>query len=186
MPRECWLRTNLRATSMGFAAPVLLAAAGVLLVLLVPGESGGGIWRWAGGGLVLLALAMAAAVVYMLRLPRLAYEAGQLLVYLRGARPLRVPIELVECFFLGNAPSMMPQRQTGESKAASVVVRLAERAQQWHSRDVNPALGEWQCGYITIRGTWCEPISRDVLQRLNNRLLEAQRAARQAREEEAA
>jgi hypothetical protein len=186
MPRECWLRTNVRATSLGFVVPGLLAAAGVVLIVLLPGAAGAGVWRWVGAALLLASAAMTAAVVYMLRLPRLAYEAGQLLIYLRGTAPLRVPVELVECFFLGNAPSMMPGARSSESKATSIVVRLAERAKDWESRDVNPALGQWQCGYITIRGTWCEPISRETMQRLNDRLIAAHRAARQAAEESVA
>jgi hypothetical protein len=182
MAAEHWLRTNVRATSLGFLVPALLAVAGGLLIVLLPGDSGRGPWRWTGTALVLLAAAMTIGVVRMLLLPRLAYEEGKLLVYLRGTSPLRVPIDVVECFFLGSAPSLMPGSRGESAKATSIVVRLAERAHEWRERNVNPALGEWRCGYITIRGTWCEPVSPALMQRLNDRLIEAHRAAKQGRE----
>jgi hypothetical protein len=156
-----------------------LAIGGGVLVALLPGESGRGLWRWVGVGLLLLAALVTLGVLRMLRLPRIAYERGELLVYLRGMSPLRVPIDLVECFFLGSAPSGMPGAKGERAKATSIVVRLAERAEDWRDRDVNPALGEWRCGYITIRGTWCETITPEKMQRLNDRLIGAHRELKQ-------
>ncbi|MEQ8787270.1 MAG: hypothetical protein RIC55_13275 [Pirellulaceae bacterium] len=175
MSRECWLRTNSRVASLGFLVPGLLIMAGVLLILLAPGSAGFSVWQAAGVALLAAAALMAVAVVYMLRLPRLAYRDGELLVYLRGFRPEAVPIEKVEVFFLGQTESMMPGKGGVSAKTSAVVVRLAEKATAWHARDVSTALGKWQDGYITIRGTWCEPISPDVLKQLNDRLIAAHR-----------
>src|SRR6185503_11484600 len=104
---------------------------------------------------------------WQMRQPRLAYDEGALLLYLRGSRPIRVPVEIVECFLLGQAPTMLPGKQHEHSEAASVVIRLSESAADWVHRDVKPALGKWCEGYITLRGTWCEPLNVATINRLN-------------------
>jgi hypothetical protein len=182
MSRECWLRTNTRATSLGFLVPGLLCVIGVLLIVLTPTDGGFSPWQWTGIALLAVAAAMALAVVSMLRLPRLAYQDGKLLVFLRGRTPLAVPIEDVEVFFLGQTESLMPGKGGSSAKTSAVVVRLAEKATDWHARDVSTALGRWQDGYITIRGTWCEPISPELLSQLNKRLVEAHRRRREVEE----
>jgi hypothetical protein len=57
-------------------------------------------------------------------------------------------------------------------------IRLAERATEWAQRDVKPALGAWCGGYITIHGTWCEPLDIDLVNQLNKRLAAAHQAQR--------
>ncbi|HEY2827859.1 MAG TPA: hypothetical protein VGJ04_09690, partial [Pirellulales bacterium] len=52
---------------------------------------------------------------------------------------------------------------------------IADKATDYHQRDVKPALGRWDEGYVTIHGAWCEPLTLEVVQRLNVRLAEAQR-----------
>jgi hypothetical protein len=37
---------------------------------------------------------------------------------------------------------------------------------------VKPAFGNWSEGYVTVRGTWCEPLDSEVVRRLNRRLKE--------------
>jgi hypothetical protein len=118
-------------------------------------------------------------LVWQLRLPRLAYDAGDLLVYLRGSRPIRVPLEVVECFLLGQAPTMLPGKQHEHAETSSIMIRLSERAEEWSHRDVKPALGKWCSGYITLRGTWCEPLSVAVVNRLNVQLAEAHQSLKQ-------
>lgn len=123
-------------------------------------------------------------ILYRIRQPRMRYSDGSLLLYLGGTQPLMVPIEIVECFFLGQAPSMLPRSLEGKhgeaTEASTIVVRLAESAKDWHHRDVRGSLGQWCEGYITIRGTWCEPLSGDLVLQLNRRLVEAHRATRKA------
>jgi hypothetical protein len=87
-----------------------------------------------------------------------------------------MPIEVVECFLLGQAPTMLPGKSQEHAETASVVIRLNERAADWAHRDVRPALGKWCEGYITLRGTWCEPLSVPLINRLNARLAEAHAA----------
>lgn len=153
----------------------------------------GSLWVLAGVGVGLL---IVGAVVWGLlvaawRLPRLAYEDGWLLVYVLGRKPLRVPIDVVEVFFLGRGPAL-PRDECDERDAserdgreqgpqtANVVVRLADRAAEWHNRTVRPDVGKWSDGYIILRGAWCEPISHERLNELNRRLAEIHRQRRAA------
>jgi hypothetical protein len=110
--------------------------------------------------------------------PRLAITSHHLLVFLRGFVPWRVPLDVVECFFIGQAPGPVPiaRRATEQVHQKTVVVRLAERATAWHQRAVNSALGHWADGYITVHGTWCEPLSGELVRRMNLRLQECKRA----------
>lgn len=83
--------------------------------------------------------------------------------------------------FLGQGPSLLPQLigfRKDVEETSMIVIRLAESAEQWKHFDVKPALGLWCDGYITIRGTWCEPITSDLLKRLNDCLITAHRELR--------
>ncbi|MEX2173099.1 MAG: hypothetical protein WD872_01970 [Pirellulaceae bacterium] len=182
---EVWLGNNRRALWMGMALPALLAAASLtgLWWVVLTGQ------HWALG---LLFVALCAAplwllgeLLYALAHPRLAYERGELLVYFSPTAATRVPIEIVECFFLGQGPSELPKLNGREPETSNVVVRLAESATDWKQREVRPTFGHWCEGYITIRGSWCEPIDRNLMQRLNQRLAEIQRQRPAAGEIEA-
>ena len=97
----------------------------------------------------------------------------------------RVPIEIVECFFLGQGASELPKLQGREPETQNVVIRLAESASEWKHRDVRPSFGQWCEGYITIRGAWCEPITPELMKRLNQRLVEVQHERKAAATEAA-
>jgi len=175
MPQP-WLRSNRRAIAAGFAVPVVLTVVGVVIALL-PLQW----WRL----LAILPLGLAALISWslwrLLRQPRLAYEDGFLLVYLAGSFVAeRVPIDAVECFFLGQAPSLLPQpTETPPARTQAIVIRLAESAREWHHRQVRRELGQWCDGYITVRGTWSEPIHPDLVKQLNAQLVEAHRTLKQ-------
>jgi hypothetical protein len=177
MSPEVWLRTNSRALWFGMIPPAIVAVAGLLMSIGPPGTTPAawmravGLVLLAGGGSLVLLLAV------QLRRPRLAYCDGELLVWLNPGAPARVPIAVVECFWLGQAPSMLPGKQHQKTETASLVIRLAEHASDWHQRQAKAALGAWCSGYITIRGTWCEPLSISLVNRLNERLAEVTRAA---------
>ena len=184
--QEVWLRGNRRALAVGMVLPGLWLAAALaaLAIALVSGQP----W-WVAALAAVLALPplwMLAVVAYAMLLPRLAYDRRHLLVYVDAYRPIRVPVEVVEVFFLGQGPSDLPKLAGREPETRNVVVRLAESAPEWKHREVRPAFGRWCEGYITLRGSWCEPITRELMQRLNQRLTEAQRELRAAAEAEAA
>jgi len=170
---ECWLRANYRVMLLGMVLPAALlvmggiAAAGALSASMPIRVAG-----WVQVGVAML---LCAILIWNARLPRLAFQEGHLLVYLRAAEPIRVPVQYVECFFLGQAPSEMKLRSGRNVEVQTVVVRLAESATQWEHCDVKPALGSWCDGYITIHGTWCEPLTIQRVNQLNRRLAEVHR-----------
>jgi hypothetical protein len=182
---EVWLRNNRRALFVGMIVPGLWLAIALLAacISLVTGQS----WLFVAAAILLSLppLWMLGGLAYASTIPRLAYERGELLVYLDLSQPVRLPIEIVEVFFLGQGPSELPKLAGREPETQNVIVRLAESATEWKQRDVRPGIGHWCEGYITLRGSWCEPITRDVMQQLNRRLAEVQRERKAAAAEAA-
>jgi hypothetical protein len=177
---EVWLRSNFRA-SLLIVVPCLLA--GVAGVGLVAGfwlSEEGWPWRWAGYVLATFGLGIGAWQWYLASFPRMAFEQGDLLLYLPPPDPLRVPVEIVECFFIGQGPSLLPDEQGREAQAANIIVRLAQKAEDWHRAEVPPLLAQWCDGYITLRGAFCESFDGDFVNALNKRLAEVHRARRAA------
>jgi hypothetical protein len=179
-PAEVWLGTNRRALALGILLPGLVAGVSLaaLVWLTVAGR--------ASGPLVILFLLLTIGplwvvgqMAYAMWQPRIGYCAGKLLVYLDSpTRPTEIPIEVVECFFLGQGGSQLPKLKGREPETQNVIVRLAESAEEWKHRDVRPALGNWCEGYITIRGSWCERITPELMRRMNGSLAEVKAAAR--------
>jgi hypothetical protein len=137
--------------------------------------------RWPAAAVAALWAYLLMLCIYLMFQPRLSYANESLYVRLRLGAPIQVPIEFVECFFLGQGPTLLPRpfgRRDTVDETSAIIVRLAESAEQWKHFDVTPALGLWCDGYITIRGTWCEPITNDLLKRLNANLIAAHREQR--------
>jgi hypothetical protein len=169
---EFWLRTNARVMLFGMVPPALFAVMGLVLLLGLPGREPPNWLRVVGGAMLAVSLTLIAALFRQMRKPRLAYYNGQILLWLRAGQPIRIPVEFVECFLLGQAPSMLPASERQNSETSALVLRIADRAIEWHRQEVKPQLGKWCEGYITIRGTWCEPLSIPLVNRLNARLAE--------------
>ncbi len=179
---ESWLQPNRRALRVTLVVPAALSLVGLVLVLVGMSRGFTSAVFLCGAGLVVAGVVGTLWLVYAMRVPRLAYEEGELLVYLRALTPLRVPIDVVECFFLGQGPARPAPPDACVPKAANVIVRLADNARDFHARDVRADLGVWNDGYITIRGMWCEPLSHERVNELNRRLGAAQRSLRQKQE----
>lgn len=177
--REIWLHTNRRAIWLGMLLPGSIAALGAALALAAWQLEAD--WWWTALGLACAAagLAMLSSLAWWLNVPRLGYEAGELLVFI-DRQPIRVPIDVVEVFFLGQGPSLLPNLAGREPETTNVIVRLAESALEWKHRDVNPRIAHWCEGYITLRGAWCEPIQPEGLRKLNARLAEIHRERKAA------
>ena len=169
---ETWLKANTRALVIGTIPPTLAALLGVVLATGMASAADNAWWRAGGGAVAVAATFMVALLLRQTTLPRLACDGEHLLVYLTWAAPFRVPLDVVEVFFQGQGPAMLGRKHKN-AQVATIVVRLAERAEDWKKRHVKPALGTWCEGYITIRGTWCEPINVEVIHQLNRRLREA-------------
>ncbi|GIW93642.1 MAG: hypothetical protein KatS3mg110_1683 [Pirellulaceae bacterium] len=168
------LRCNRRAVAAAGILPLLLAALGV--VFCVIGRSW---WLWAAGTfLVGLALLVLVSLVVVWRTPLLVLDDRMLVVRMNWAVPEKIPIECVECFFLGEGQTELPASAGRTAKTRTVVVRLAEAARAHQERPVPHWLGRWKDGYITINGAWCEPITCQLLTAFNERLREVQRRRR--------
>jgi hypothetical protein len=176
MAMEIWLRTNARALLFGMAPPAIVALIGLTLALGLPGRVPPAWLRGVGIALLAIGAATILALAWQLRKPRLAYRDGELFLWLRSGAPIHMPIELVEGFLLGQAPSLLPGQRNRNSETAALVIRVADRAVEWRAQDVKPQLGKWCEGYITIRGTWCEPLNVALVNRLNQRLADLARA----------
>ena len=173
---ETWLQPNRRALWFGCVPPLLLGALSLWLALA--SWSDRLVWlRWVGIGLMAVAAVVILLLVGQLRRPRVAFRDGHVLFYLRSGQPLAVPAGIVEAFFVGQGPAHLPAKIPHHEASLNLVARLSRRAPQWAERDVKPALGHWSDGYVTIRGTWCEPLNVEVVRRLNRRLKEVQEAS---------
>jgi hypothetical protein len=177
---EVWLRTNRRALVMAMLSPGLLLAGFIAALVwsLITRQH----WFIPSmlGLFVVALLWLLAGLTSAMFLPRLAYRPGELLVYLELHRPTSVPIDIVEVFFLGQGPSDLPEIKGRKPETQNVIVRLAESATDWKHRDVRPAFGLWCEGYITIRGSWCEPITPEIMRQLNLRVAEVHRERKAA------
>lgn len=166
---ETWLRPNRRAIWFGFIPPLVIGAVGVWLIVQ---QSDAFWWRWLGVAWIILAVAAMAILLQQLRRPRIAYRDGHILFNLRAGPPIAVPVEVVEAFFLGQGPAHLPAGVAKQEKSVNLVARLSQRQTKWAQREVKSALANWSDGYVTVRGTWCEPLGPDLVRRLNRRLKE--------------
>lgn len=139
-----------------------------------------GLSGWLLAGLItllVLVLVNAAVAAWVVSQPRLARVGSAIEVRLAPGQVERVPLEIVECIFRGSDPVL----RLGDSasnpryRVGTVVVRLAERATQWHGRPTFRQWGTWDDGHVVIDGRWCEPLTRETVQRIASRLLEAKR-----------
>lgn len=162
---ETWLRANRRAVVVAQVIP-----AAVVLVAATASLAVGGAWRWMGAGLLAGGLLLLAAGIAAMRSARLSLCDDHLLLRLGGRAAQRVPIELVEGFLLGQGPSHLPGRRGERLETTTLVLRIAERAAEWEHVEVDPRLASWCGHYVTIRGTWCEPLGVELVNRLNARL----------------
>jgi hypothetical protein len=171
--QEVWLRPNRRVLALGMIAPALFGIIGIALFLTGRGSENL-LVEGVGVAFAVLGLTLIVIAVIFLRTPRLAYSPNELLIFLRFGTPYRVPISIVECVFMGKHSASLP----GGGAAVPVqnlVIRLAEKAPDFHNRHAKPALGTWADGYITIHGAWCEPLTVELAYRLNARLAEVQK-----------
>ena len=178
--RTPWLKTNLRPLSMSMVFPCTLMVVGGLVVLFAPASGWWNLLRYLSLAALTFAVVAIGSLTYLMRVPRLAYEQGYLLVYGDYLIPHRVPIDVVEFFFMGQGPSKMPWTDDDDGpETSNLVVRLAEAEKDWHQKSCRPQIGHWCDGYITLRGTWCEPLHRELIGNLNRLLVAAHREVRE-------
>ena len=172
--QETWLRTNRRILLLGMILPGVLVLGG--LIVAATTQATAIAWlSYLGFAVSAAGLVLFGMLVPQMTRPRLAYSKGEVLVYLRSGRPFRVPVENVECFFLGAGVGQLPGVAGKEIPLRNLVMRLAEKATDYQHREVKPAFGRWADGYVILHGAWCEPLNLEVVRRLNARLAEVQR-----------
>ena len=176
--RDIWIRGNRRAFGAVLIPSLLCFAAAIFFI--TPAVDGIHIaWRIIAAMVAGFSLVVLVSLLYWIFRPLLAYQKGHLLVYLNPPQVIKVPIDLVEVFFAGQSDSFMPtplpHRGDELSESRNIVIRLAERATEYHERKVKPIFGSWQEGYIVIRGTWTEPINKETFRFLNKSLVAAHR-----------
>ncbi len=132
--------------------------------------------EWIGAGCLGVALMLLLGLLRQIFQPRIAFRDGSVLFFLSAGGPIVVPLHVVEAFFQGEGPAHLPGASQQQTKSVNLIARLAQRETDWQQRDVKSALGNWAEGYVTVRGTWCEPITGDVIRRLNRRLSEVKQA----------
>lgn len=166
---EAWLKSNRRVLAMALILAGALALVGLALLVMTQSTAP----RIVAGVMFLVGAVSLIGLISQLLRPRIAYRNGEVLFYLRAGSPVAVPVEVVEAFFIGQGPAYLPLASDG-GKAATVnlVARLSQKHPEWAHASVKPALGHWCEGYVTIRGTWCEPLDGEVIRRLNRRLRE--------------
>ena len=168
---EIWLKPNQRAILFACLPPAVVGATGLWMAIGSP-EADRYWWRALGAILTIAAATMIGMLIRQLFRPRIAYRDGHVLFFLRSGRPFEVPAQFVEAFFLGRGPAELPGSGGNRQETVNLVARLSQRQSEWARQTVKPALGHWCDGYVTIRGTWCEPLGSDVIRRLNRRLKE--------------
>ncbi len=171
--RETWLNPNRRAILFGCVLPLAIVAIGAWLAATTAESSP--LWRWLGIILLLMGAGTIATLVRQLRRPRVAYQNGHVLFYLRSGPPIAVPVAIVEAFFAGQSPAQLPGL-VKQPPAVNLIARLSQRHTEWAEQTVKPALGKWCDGYVTIRGAWCEPLGSELIRRINRRLKEVKDA----------
>lgn len=170
---EVWLRTNRRAFYVGMVGPAVCLAIGAALLAI--GRFADLSWaRGTGYATLAVAAVLLLLLGWQIIRPRIARKGNFVLLYLRPGAPIAVPLEYVEAFLIGQGPSFIRPDQPDASLASTIVLKIADRAQDYAQRDVHEALASWCNHYVTIRGAWCEPLSLDVVNRLNATLAKAQ------------
>lgn len=173
---EVWLRANQKPFKPVLSALLIGAAAAVCgwLAIGVTSGTAGATACWVTALFCTLA---ATALWYVSRKPRIAFDGRSVLFFVRFGPPVAVPIELVEAFLIGRGPTFLPGRDHDPTETATIVVRIAERAEEFNKVETAAMLAGWCGHYVTLRGTWTEPLGLDVVNRLNQRLYDVQQAA---------
>lgn len=169
---DVWLRGNVRP-AVGLAALAVGALAAGFAVLLACGLPAWIIWLAA--AVAINVAAIAALLVWSASRPRLERRGTVLRLRLAPYAAHDVPLDAVECVFLGSQPIGREDADVYRLRVGTLVVRFAERATECRERLTFGPWGTWHDGYAVVDGRWCEPLSLEVARRVSARLLEAKR-----------
>lgn len=173
---EIWLRGNVRPAGLLIAAAL---AAGTVLAVLAVLSPTRAIALPVAISFALVTGPLVAGLALAGSRPRLARRGDVLRVRLAPLVAHDVPLESVECFFMGShvLPDPDGRDDLPGRRVGTLVMRIAERAAAWQARPTFAAWGTWAEGAVVFDGRWCEPLSVDLARRLSGRLVEAKREA---------
>lgn len=171
---EIWLRGNVRPAGLLVAA-ALAAGTGLAVLAILPPTAA--LARPVAIAYALVAGPLVAGLAVAAAQPRLSRRGGVLRVRLKPLVSHDVPLEFVECFFMGS--HVLPDRDGSDDvprqRVGTLVMRIAERAAAWQARPTFAPWGTWAEGAVVFDGRWCEPLSVELARTLSTRLLEAKR-----------
>ena len=117
-------------------------------------------------------------VAFTAKQGRIFLQDSELMVRIGPASIEKLPLDAVECFFLGSQPLDRSGDPVASEEAAfrvgTLVVRVAER----YGHLASGRRGPWACwedGYLVVDGRWSEPLVVETLRRINGRLAVAKR-----------
>ncbi|MFZ4732211.1 MAG: hypothetical protein ACOYK7_06680 [Pirellulales bacterium] len=185
-----WLRANARPVWLATLTQLAVVGGAWALIARGVGLPPWGAWSWLAVVVDLVAVGLAGGALvtaWCSLLPRLEHRGGRLRVRLAPGWSHDVPVDIVECFFLGSDSLTADGLGAADGTAAThrvgtLVMRIAEReAERWRPVDTRgwprgTAWGRWQDGAIVLDGRWCEPLSVEVARRLSGVLIAARRA----------
>jgi len=179
---ETWLQANRRVFALPSGATALLALGCALAAWFQrPAAEGGSTTFYL---LVVAAVVLgltAAALAVIGRIPRIAYDDGRVRFFVRFGPPVEVPLEHVEAFLIGRGPIFFTDDRQVTTETTTLLVRIAERAVDYHNVATAPLLAAWCGNQATIRGTWTEPLGLELVNRLNQRLYDVKQARKSAK-----
>jgi len=174
-----WLRSNLRLAGLlaviaSFLFLSSLAICGVAL-WFTGGLSGVAFLFSAGLGILSCIIGY---IAFTAKQGRIFLKDSELIVRIGPSSVERLPLDAVECFFLGSQPLDHSGDPIASDEAAfrvgTLVVRVAER----YGHLASGRRGPWACwedGYLVVDGRWSEPLVVETLRRINGRLAVAKR-----------
>ena len=174
-----WLRSNLRLAGLLAVIASFLFLSSLAIC---------GVALWFSGGLSGVAFLFSAGLgilsciigylAFTAKQGRIFLKDSELIVRIGPASVERLPLDAVECFFLGSQPLDHSGDPVASYEAAfrvgTLVVRVAER----YGHLASGRRGPWACwedGYLVVDGRWSEPLVVETLRRINGRLAVAKR-----------
>lgn len=174
-----WLRSNLRLAGLLAVIASFLFLSSLAIC---------GVALWFSGGLSGVAFLFSAGLgilsciigylAFTAKQGRIFLKDSELIVRIGPASVERLPLDAVECFFLGSQPLDHSGDPIASDEAAfrvgTLVVRVAER----YGHLASGRRGPWACwedGYLVVDGRWSEPLVVETLRRINGRLAVAKR-----------
>lgn len=169
---EIWLQSNRRVYLVPIVAAEILSVAAIIVGLVFHQNTAGVL------GFSLFSLISAGFWLASKQAARIAFDGRNVRFYTGLAQPAVIPLELVEGFWIGKGPAYLQGKDDYKTETTTLTVRIAERAPEWEKLPTDVRVAAWCGHHITFRGIWTEPLNVDVANRLNQKLYDAQQAAK--------